>query len=723
MTKTYCRGKIILKKILVLLIFLTAISIFEPFCATRVDDYGSLDFDSLQWKVLNDSGWPGASRGYVEAPGENNRGFRFKYALKATELWPWPEVDFFVELKRVKDLSGYAGVQLHIKGERKNEEVYFYFLTKDKNLKLLKPCRYRFILPEEYRQIYLPFSQFKIAKDWTPRHTGFNPFIEWDGIKAFGFHKKGADREQGSISLLSVKFLQKEPSGITNHGIIRSLPPKHFLINLSKHRQGKSDIKITIYNSSSTQKNRTVSPYLYGVNWGVWLDLPDKEKAGPLSLKLIRAGGPFMDRCNWRNSKYSFPGNRKVLSMTDLDEFIKYCHLTGAEPLIQINALGYAPDEKNNNKFSKCMDSQDAADLVRYLNRDRGYNVRFFEIGNEPFIWHNVHFDVRSKPCSINEYFEIFKKISLAMKKAQSEIDPASKIIIFAPTISTSWHNWETLSSEDGAVPAPESFLKKCYGFQNNKIENPEGIRILDVLSFSLYPSFRDPKTGDLPKDIAPILKSTQAWWSNEYINTSDYSLPQGRVAEVLPRFKKWIEDNYPGTGLAVTEFNLESESMVEYEPVIKVLYLADLYGVMAKCGVNYAAQFCLNSSDHNIALIDDADNVTPLYYPFVLYARNFKGNILNTRTTLPEKLNVYACNNGGNIILMVINKEASSLFAEVILKDEEKNKDKINFFHNFPAYSLTCIKIPLDSNGDLAECWEYGERQINPVLDNNTGL
>ncbi|MBZ9577967.1 CIA30 family protein [Patescibacteria group bacterium] len=722
MTIFNCKNRITIKGITVVLVFLTGFTLYEYSYAALEKDDRSLDFDSGHWKVLNDSGWPGASIGYVETSNEKKDSVRFNYTLKATELWLWPEIDFFIEFERVNDLTGYTGVQLYIKGE-KREEVYFYFLTKDKNTGIPKPCWYRFIVTDKYKKIYLPFSQFKIAKDWTPRHRGFNPSIEWDKVKTFGLHKKGRDGERGSIYLLNINFLQKELPEIPNLERVRSLPPKHSLINLINRSSEKTDAKIRVYSCAFRQKDKMISPCLYGANWGVWLDLPDKKKVAPLGLKLIRAGGPFMDRYNWRSSKYTFPANEKALTMTDLDEFIQYCRQIGAEPLIQINALGYAPDEKNKDKFTKCMDPEDTADLVRYLNKERGYNIKFFEIGNEPFIWHDVHFDVRKTPCSIREYFEIFKKISVAMKKAQAEINPALQIKIFAPAISSSWMNWGTLSPEDSQRQIIEYFLNKCYEYQNNKTENPEGFRILDVLSFHLYPIFRDPLTGKIEKDISLILRSTQTWWSHNYINNYDHSLPCGQIGEVLPKFKKWIETNYPGTELAITEFNIESQSMVDYDPIIKVLYLADLYGIMAKYRVGYATQFCLNSSDHNIALIDETDNITPLYYVLALYSLNFKGSILDAGSSLPGRLNVYACNNGDNIIVMVVNKEKKSFYTEVILEEGPEGEDAISFSHNFPALSLTCIKILANKSNNLAEYWEYGEQQINGIIDNNPSL
>lgn len=705
-----------------LLVFFLGMPVCEsPAALSGLDK--SLDYKD--WELLSDSGWPGGSTGYVESIDERGQGVRFKYALKATMLWPWPEIDFYLEYSEIRDFSGYKGAKLRLKGDKK-QEIYFYFLTKDKNTGVFKPCWQRLVLSDTYQSIYLPFEQFKIAKDWMPRNPGFNSDIEWDAVKTFGFHKKGVDGEEGSLELVQIEFIEQEPEDLQALDLegLRSLPPRHFSINLENNVKMQSiDAKITVFTEAQDKEQNQISPYIYGANWGVWLGLPDEKKVASLGLKLIRAGGPFMDRANWRNNKYTFPATKVSLSMTDLDHFIHYCKRVGAEPLIQINALGFAPDDKNRSVFSKCIGPEDAADLVRYLNREKGYNVRFFEIGNEPFIWHRVHFDVRLMPCSIEEYFGIFKDISLAMKKTQSEINPRLQLKIFAPGVSTSYLNWETLSLNTEGTHAIKYFLQECRKFQYDKSANPLGFRILDVLSFHLFPSFRDEQTGQVERDISSILRSTQTWWNKDYTNELDRSLPLGAQAAVIPKFKRWVLEDYPGTELAVTEFNLEAQSMIEYDPVIKVLYLADLYGIMAVQGMDYAAQFCLNSSDHHIALMDEADNITPLYYPLSLYAKYFNSQSLEAVSTLPEKLNVYACDNGEKIVLMVVNKQSQVYETQVILSKNREDENPTIFSYSFPPLSLTCLRVSRKGIAKDIDCWEYGVRQIDRTISSDTNL
>jgi hypothetical protein len=667
--------------------------------------------NSSNWQIRTDSGWPGASHGQIKKLKDNPQAVEFVYQLKATRSWPWPEIDFWINFKEACDLSGYKGIRLIVSSKQK-DEVYVYFMVEDKNLKILKPLMHKCFLTANSRQeISLLFSDFKIAKDWSPRNPGFSSMNEWNKVMRFGIHKKGHDQEKGSILIEDFKFL---PSLSVNKNtkIERTMPPRHYLINLKDNSRLRCRDTIMVSRLGSV----SIGPYFYGANWGVWLDLPDKQKTASLGLKILRAGGPFMDRYDWRSLKFTFPGNGKEITMVSLDEFIKYCRDIGAEPLIQINALGLSPVRPNSQ-----IDEKSITELVRYLNKDRGYGVKFFEIGNEPFIWHKVHFDLRDKPCSVREYFEIFKKISLCVKNTQAQIDPAIKIKIFAPSIETSWLNWGSLSEKDKQKPVLGEFLKMCKDFEKDKTANPKGIRILDVLSFHLFPSFKEVRSITRSAENSFILQSTQTWWNRNYVNKYDTSLPIGQAGGIIPKLKELIKNNYPGIELAVTEFNIESESMVDYDPLIKVLYLSDIYGILAKSGVDYSVQFCLNSSDQNIALIDDLDNITPLYYPLALYAKYFNGIILDAKSSLPEKLNVYACSNNTDIIIMAVNKDNIAHKTRVLV-DCGRQK-KISFVHIFPALSLTCLKITGNNPNFIADCWEYGRQQINRNISNNPDL
>jgi len=649
-----------------------------------------VNLNENDWFITADSGWKGASNGQVVRPGNNFWPVELRYQLIATDLWPWPEIDFWLKFKKGHDLSKYSGIKLVITSQQK-DEIYVYFMAEDQNLEILKPLAQKCRLNGKPNQeIFLLFSDFKIPKDWSVRAPGFNSDFKWDKVNRLGIHKKGSDKEKGKILINKIQLFSNPR--LKGNRIERARPPRYYTFDLTL-KPGNYDNEIVISDSGYNP----VGPYFYGANWGVWLDLPDKEKTAFLELKVIRAGGPFMDRYDWRKSKFTFPGNNRKLNMVSPDEFVKYCRDIGAEPLIQVSALG---DDAAEN----------AAELLTYLNQEKGYGIKFFEIGNEPFIWHKVHFDLWDHPCSLAEYFEIFVKISLALRNAQDKIDPNFRIKIFAPAIETSWLNWGSFSEKDKQEPVLGRFLKMCKDFEKDKKSNPKGIRLIDVLSFHLFPSFKDNPSLNGEVDSSLILESAQTWWNLDYVNKYDSSLPLGKASGVIPALKDTIKNNYPGIELAVTEFNVESKSMVNFNPLTKVLYLADLYGIMARSGVNYFMQFCLNSSDQNTALLDDIDNITPLYYPLALFARYFNGNILDVKSTNSEKLSIYSCSRQDDIVIMAINKDNFAKKARILLR--VKGGSDFSLF--FPAMSLTCIRIDKNNPSQKAECWEYGREQIN---------
>jgi alpha-N-arabinofuranosidase len=133
-------------------------------------------------------------------------------------------------------------------------------------------------------------------------------------------------------------------------------------------------------------------------------------------------GGDFVFGFDWRDSVGPSlkRGNKAGWGDLDplglgLDEFMKLCSLTGAEPLLVVDIAVNRPDLVKR-----------AADLVEYCNGDAGtpmgklraenghpepYHVKLWEVGNE--MW-------RIKP---EEYVTIFREAAGAMKKMDPTIE------------------------------------------------------------------------------------------------------------------------------------------------------------------------------------------------------------------------------------------------------------------------------------------------------------
>ena len=139
-----------------------------------------------------------------------------------------------------------------------------------------------------------------------------------------------------------------------------------------------------------------INPFVYGVNYGPWalvpVDMwPMLESSGVTYLR-FPAG-------NW--------GDQNNISQPQLDLFITQARKWHAEPHIHVRLLGGTPEK--------------AAELVRYANIEKGYNVRYWSIGNEPNLFKNY---------TVEQFNKDWRPIAEAMLK----VDP--KIILTGPEVS-----------------------------------------------------------------------------------------------------------------------------------------------------------------------------------------------------------------------------------------------------------------------------------------------
>lgn len=656
-------------------------------------------FYLARWRILADSGWAAASNGESKLyRAAKSFPVKLKYSLRKTKLWQWPEITFLLDVPGTVDLSGFSWLKARLRGPAK-EEMYLLVNVEDKNTRALKPCICRIRTagyPLDYR---LRFSDFIISPDWTVRNPGYSRDIEWDRVRSIGVHKKGLDGSTGSILWERLAFYDgvcPEPYDIEKD---RSALPRHLLVSLKQTgRKRVPSGRVELFPCG--RKRREISRYLYGANLSSWLDLPGEEEVRALKPAFLRLGGPFLDRYSWRSGTYTFPGSAFRVRMLKLDKFVQFCSAVESEPFIQVNALGVRGKGRSGRSVE-----EEAADMVRYLNGQRGYGVRFFEIGNEPFIWHLTHPDLRPAPCSAKEYSLRFEKIARAIRRVQRESRGGRGIKIFGPAISTSWQGWsDCLSPDKNAV---EEFLAECGSLR----DGGDGSPLLDVLSFHLFNCFSGPGSGRIQCGNAGLLDASAVWWKEDYCNEYDRAFAAEDKPAVLPRFRKWMAGRRPGLELAVTEFNIESASMINYDMLWKVLYLSDLYGILAEQGVDYSAQFCLNSSDHNIAMLDDTGRKTALYHPFRLYSNYFSGEMMDKKIFPADWACVYASRQGDDYTIMAINKANGERDTEFLIKKDKGRS--IIFRRRLPALSLSCIRLK-GPDYDEAEIWEYGRAQIN---------
>lgn len=163
-----------------------------------------------------------------------------------------------------------------------------------------------------------------------------------------------------------------------------------------------------------------INPLFFGANTLFWIDDDASMKNGEvaaqmkdLHVKLLRyPGGTVADNFHWQDVKLDridrFPYEDGPDKMSP-DEFIALCRKVGAEPMIVVNTeTWFAKGDVEGG-------AKEAADWVRYYNKEKGYGVKYWEIGNETY-----HHPI----MSAEEYAGLVVQYSKAMK----QVDPSIQI-------------------------------------------------------------------------------------------------------------------------------------------------------------------------------------------------------------------------------------------------------------------------------------------------------
>ncbi len=152
----------------------------------------------------------------------------------------------------------------------------------------------------------------------------------------------------------------------------------------------------------------------YGDSMGVW-SVPPYSNAIPTAA---RHGGSDSSRSN--RSIYNADGTY-VDNKLSFDEFIGMAQAVGAQPCIVIASQAYRNPQNADWVMSRAQLIEAAAEYVRYANLTHGYNIRYWEIGNETSLNNGMGSGAGQSP---EEYAADVRDFSIAMKA----VDPTIRI-------------------------------------------------------------------------------------------------------------------------------------------------------------------------------------------------------------------------------------------------------------------------------------------------------
>ena len=209
--------------------------------------------------------------------------------------------------------------------------------------------------------------------------------------------------------------------------------------------------------------------------------------------------------------------------------------------------------------------------------------VRYFAMDNEPDLWSTTHTDVHPVRMGYDDILANFNQYAGMVK----EQDPDAQVL--GPDVS-GWTGYLFSDLDRGTDGFATHADRKRHGDQDflawwlqqvARADSVRGSRTLDLLSVHYYPQAggvtspaRDRATQ------ARRLRSVQSLYDPTYVDESWI----GTSVTLVPRLQRWIAQSYPGTGLAITEYNWGGE-----KDASGAVALAMVLGTFGVTGVSLA--------------------------------------------------------------------------------------------------------------------------------------
>lgn len=372
---------------------------------------------------------------------------------------------------------------------------------------------------------------------------------------------------------------------------------------------GSYNMNVTIDLNGQTKE---ISPLIYGVN-----QYGNEDYLGELNINSIRQGGNRMTAYNWENnasnagsdwhhssddnlSKSDRPADCvQVLSDMSAKNGIGY-------KLTTLQLAGYVAADKDGNvseaeaapsdrwnkveltKNAPFDDEPDLTDGIVYMDEYVNYiinklgdsttstGIQAYSLDNEPALWSHTHSRIHPQPVGMKELSEKSIEMAAAVKK----LDPNAEV--FGPALygytaydhladDDSSNEWETIKAQGGYHWYLDYYLDEM-----KKAEDANGTRLLDVLDIHYYSESSRVGAEDRVQSVRTLYEKgfVENSWIGQWCQEN---------VPILPTIQASIDKYYPGTKLAISEYNFGGEDLSG------TIAQAEALGCYADAGVYYA--------------------------------------------------------------------------------------------------------------------------------------
>ena len=270
--------------------------------------------------------------------------------------------------------------------------------------------------------------------------------------------------------------------------------------------------------------------------------------------------------------------------------------------------------------------------------------VRFWALDNEPMLWNSTHQDVHPQPTTSDELWQKTRDMAAAMK-AQ---DPGA--ILFGPAL---W-GWCAyfFSAADGCAPGADQAAHGSLPFlswylaQAKAYETQHSVRLVDYADVHYYPQAGNVSQSDdeSAATSALRLRSLKSLYDPGYVDESWI----GQPVRLIPRLKEWIAASYPGTKIAINEYNWGND-----DGISSTLAQAEALAIFGREGVDLASRWVAPKDGSR------KEDAFLLYLDYDGLGSRATGTSLRAVSSNVDAVGAYAVEGpSGRLFLLLFNKD-----------------------------------------------------------------
>ncbi|MDE6677559.1 MAG: glycoside hydrolase [Ruminococcus sp.] len=479
-------------------------------------------------------------------------------------------------------------------------------------------------------------------------------------------------------------------------------------------------------------EKKEISPYIYGIN-----DYGNTGNYRNVKVNASRQGGNRYTGYNWETN-YSNAGHDWLHSSdTNIGDdkdgagyavrrFSETCETYNIPyKLTTLQMAGYVSADKdgtvteeetapskrwNKVEFKKDGELSLEPDLtddkvymdeyVNYLVKTLGdastsTGIQAYSLDNEPVLWNDSHPRLHPEEVTNSELVE--KSIELA--KVVKSID--SKAEVFGPAFWGMLPCVQIGESGDGFIDPDWQKVKDKYNWyldyyleQMADAEKECGTRLLDVIDVHYY-------AQDCSTDEA-ILQAARSLYDPDYVENSWLQPYMGKYFPFIPNIQKSIDKYYPGTKIAVSEYNLAniSDEKNTGKSVVSAIAEAEALGCFADNNVYFATYW---GTLPECPYVESAIN---LYTNYDGNGADFGDTLVETKTDDISLATAYASIDGdddSNVTMVLSNKDMTkSENAEITLSGSSSDyKSVVVYAVTQDSSDIRIIDVQNDISGN----------------------